>query len=166
MERQKEITPYRGIDIYLNEETGEFQCSIEDRGKESTSLKAVYKFIDEYIKDNLNFIPFKVIEERYSGYELNDIRIVKGLRKDGKVLLSKSQFSDKQEIQDLNVNYRTYILVDDEVQEYIEKYSSIMKASREAARKVKDEIHKLTKPKFVNAYDFLKENYPEIYDKR
>ena len=59
------IENYRGHDIYYDEDSEKFVCdiSIEDNAKSTAriSLKACRLEVDSFIKENLNFKPFKVM---------------------------------------------------------------------------------------------------------
>ena len=63
------IETYRGHDIYYDENSEKFTCdiSIEDNFKSTSrvSLKACRQEIDTFIKDNLNFKPFKLFNFGY-----------------------------------------------------------------------------------------------------
>lgn len=82
-----EIEQYKGQTIEYDVDNDKFVCdiTIEDRTKTSKrgSLKDLRKEIDTFIKQNLEFKPFKLFEKKSYNQTLHMIS-VEGVRTDGK----------------------------------------------------------------------------------
>jgi len=104
-----EIEVYKGQTIEYDEDYDKFICdiSIEDKfsNKKRGSLKDLKKEIDKFIKLNLEFKPFKVIEE--SIHSDNSVREICGIRSDGKLIL-KGAYTLYVSPETIEKNYRTY----------------------------------------------------------
>lgn len=92
-----EVDKYRGYEIRFCTNRETFQCDIDDERSVKKSYSAVKKFIDEYIKDNSEFKPFKVEPNPKNGW--GKPGIITGIRKDGRFILEtddgkKHQISD------------------------------------------------------------------------
>lgn len=87
-----EIKQYKGQTIEYDDDLDKFVCdiTIEDRNKTSKrgSLKDLEKEIDQFIKQNLEFKPFKLFEKRSYGNSL-DVIHVEGIRTDGRFTCKK-----------------------------------------------------------------------------
>ena len=103
-----EIEDYRGQTICYNDDNDKFECeiSIEDHFKSTKrqSLTDVRKEIDNFIKLNLNFVPFKIIKIRYG----DDIVVkeVTAIRSDGKFVIKDqygNSYSPLSELQKDNI---------------------------------------------------------------
>lgn len=87
-----EIEVYKGQTIEYDDETDKFVCeiNINDNTKHSKrgSLNDLRKEIDTYIKNNLEFKPFKaLLKDKYGdGFDIYDI---KGIRTDGQFIIQK-----------------------------------------------------------------------------
>tara|TARA_R110002020_G_scaffold465503_2_gene686967 strand:+ start:3392 stop:3865 length:474 start_codon:yes stop_codon:yes gene_type:complete len=81
-----EIENYRGWDILFNTDTEKFYVMSEDidLGKDKPSFKSCKKFVDDYIKNNVDFKTFEV--QRFGRYDRSPgvIKTVVGVRKDGR----------------------------------------------------------------------------------
>lgn len=104
------IEVYRNYEIRFNTETESFVCDIDDSRSVKKSYPALKKFIDEFIKENYEFKPFKVIGIPTS-YGREDTRKIIGIRKDNRFIYEDqkgkvSQFSDYE--------LQNYMLIDDE----------------------------------------------------
>ena len=100
------IETYRGWEISFNTESESFYVKSNefDRGENKKSFSAAKKYIDDFIKDNLQFVPIWV--QKTSGEKIKLI----GIRKDKRFVYerrngSKDQLSDYEE--------KDYFLVDD-----------------------------------------------------
>lgn len=78
------ITEYRGFEIYFNTIQEVFYCFSESFDTESTSksFRSTKTWIDNFIKDNSEFRPFKVVATQKRYNHPDEITIV-GIRKDG-----------------------------------------------------------------------------------
>jgi len=94
------IETYRRFPIHFNTDTEAFECAAketanwrnDDAVKSSKSYSAIKKFIDEFIKDNSTFEPFKVRKSpsyNYSTNYPNEMKIV-GIRKDNRFIYEKA----------------------------------------------------------------------------
>lgn len=85
------IEDYKGQVINYDDDADKFVCdiSIEDRSKSSKrgSLKDIRKEIDLFIKENLDFKPFKVLVKSYDDFSIGD---VESIRTDGKLVVKNS----------------------------------------------------------------------------
>jgi hypothetical protein len=97
-----EIENYRGWDISFDTDRETFYAvsSEYDTDRTKESFAAVKKSIDDYIKDNLEFKPFKAIHSRWGG-DTFEIKEFVGLRKDKRFIVkskeSTEQFSESDE---------------------------------------------------------------------
>ncbi len=86
-----EIEEYKGQTIYYDTDYDKFVCdiSIEDQAKSAKrgSLKDLRREIDQFIKLNLNFKPFKFLNKDYRDPELFEAT---GIRTDGKLLVCRA----------------------------------------------------------------------------
>lgn len=100
------IEEYRGIDIIFNTDTERFSFDIDEGSwNEKQSFAACKKNIDDYLKANAVFKPFK-IRYKQNG---DSILLVVGIRKDNRFIVErngkKEQFSEYSE--------KDYILFDE-----------------------------------------------------
>ena len=81
------IETYRGYDIEFDTDYEKFQCIVTDLdAKESKSFSAVKKFIDAYLKDNAQFVPFYA-RQNPNGHRSGKGQFkVVGIRKDGRLI--------------------------------------------------------------------------------
>jgi hypothetical protein len=94
------IENYRGFDIWFDTDNEIFYAASDsqDVGKEKRSYSAAIKYVDDFIKENLVFEPFWVVNT-----EGTKKRIV-GIRKDGYFVEEKSDGS-KSQFSSLDENY-------------------------------------------------------------
>ena len=95
------IDTYRGFDIYYNEDKDKFICEMvmEDDFRTSTrsSLTALKREVDKFIKSNANFKPFKImiVSPGYGDYDNKqfdgkvETAMAIGVRKDGALIIEK-----------------------------------------------------------------------------
>ena len=83
------IEKYRGYEIRFDTSKEKFVTDTGNEGAEKPSFASAKKQIDEYVKVNNGFVPFKVIKKSYSGSYAKEIEIV-GLRKDGFSILDEN----------------------------------------------------------------------------
>ncbi len=114
------IEEYRGWDIYFNTQTEEFYTISNEYEKQvnKKSFSAAKKYVDDFIKDNINFERVTVVDR--SGREIDLI----GVRKDGAFMCIENggepkQFS-KYDESSFFVKHETHSLVFEQVRE-IEK---------------------------------------------
>jgi hypothetical protein len=106
------IENYRGWEIYFNTDEEDFYTTSNDfdRQQSKRSYAATKKFIDDFIKENTEFRPFK-IECMPSSYKNRDVKTIVGIRKDGAFVYSDKDGSKKQFSA---YNEKEYFLVDPE----------------------------------------------------
>jgi hypothetical protein len=95
-----EIEDYKSHTIYYYEDENKFACdiSIEDNFKEvkRSNLKDVRKEIDQFIKENLNFKPFKALmTDKYGDHEVKVVEVT-AIRTDGKLVVKERLDSKSQ----------------------------------------------------------------------
>jgi hypothetical protein len=100
-----EIEEYKGQTIKYDDDTDKFICdiSIEDNFKSSKrgSLKDIRKEIDQFIKLNLEFKPFRVFVKSYDDF---GVATVEAIRTDGKLVVKGAGYKTlygKDDIKDL-----------------------------------------------------------------
>lgn len=124
------IERYGNFDIEFDTSSESFQCVIsDDTSKQSKSLSAVRKFIDDYEKANNSFSPFYV-ESNPDGYMYNEherLKIV-GVRKDGRFI---SEGLDGKVSQVSDYDLSRYIIYYNENDTYNAALSELMRLSRE-----------------------------------
>ena len=117
------IENYRGHDIYYDEDKEKFVCdiSIEDNLKSTSriSLKACRQEVDAFIKENLDFKPFKIVNlgygDNFSGEA--DVYDVVGVRADGAIIMEQDdKYREGQK-------RREYKMANDSDAESIKKYN-------------------------------------------
>lgn len=109
------IENYRSYDIEFDTDSCNFTTSIENDSKSKISYDALKKYIDDYLKDNATFEPFKVIGTP-NGWRSSKRLTIVGIRKDGRFVGEdskgkKEQLSDhdmKDFILDLPENDKYY----------------------------------------------------------
>lgn len=95
-----EITTYRKYPIRYDEDTNKFIVELmeiveidEDNDTTYASLSDAKTSIDEFLKFNTNFVPFKALKKLYFGYnDVHEIQVV-GVRSDG-ILVYKIDSDD------------------------------------------------------------------------
>ena len=93
-----EIQDYKGHTIFYDDNSDKFCCEIEInnnvnvKNTKRQSLNDVKKEIDQFIKVNFEFKPFKAFFKRYSDYDVEIIEIV-GIRIDGKIVRKRGKDS-------------------------------------------------------------------------
>lgn len=147
------IKEYKGQTIYYNDDNDKFECdiSIEDNFKKTKrqSLKDVRKEIDNFIKINLNFVPFDIIEVGY-GDEI-EVKTISALRSDGKFVVNGKYSNSYVSLSDLKKNniYDPYI-----IKKYNEGIEELEKA-RNVFTKLKEELIKELKPLDLSKYQYI-----------
>lgn len=85
------IENYRGFDIWYDTDIEVFQCIITDgKEKESKSFKAVKKFVDDYRKENNDFVTFNVVKHPDRDYTDSGVFKVVGQDKLGRFVLDNN----------------------------------------------------------------------------
>ncbi len=77
-----EVDNYRGYEIRFDTNYETFLCDIDDARSVKKSYSAIKKFIDEYIKENNEFKPFKIIPNPIDSWGDMKPATVIGVRKD------------------------------------------------------------------------------------
>lgn len=93
-----EIEDYKGQVIVYNDDSDKFECAIEMnnqvRSTKRASLKDVRKEIDQFIKANLEFKPFKfLMKSKYSGDKSFSPYFCSAIRTDGKFVVNNNTYS-------------------------------------------------------------------------
>lgn len=149
-----EIEVYKDQTIYYDDNADKFICdiSIEDHSKSSKrgSLKDLRREIDVFIKDNMDFKPFKAIRKsRYGGDEFSVVN-VESIRTDKKLVITsngiyKDHVGKKDSIQLMKYDHD------------IIKELEIIQADFENARQLKNEkieaLNKRLIPLDLSKYD-------------
>lgn len=128
------IEEYRGYDIMFNTGSEKFQSDIDD-GKDKNTLSSARKQVDEFIKSNQNFKPFRVFNPYNLAVDINTfgkreaIKTVTALRKD-----NAFQTDNKDQISnyDLNSKYgNKWFILKEENKERIFNELSILEAEKD-----------------------------------
>lgn len=104
------IENYRGWEIYFDTQKETFYAVLSefDVDKTKQSFAAIKKSIDDYIKENVNFKPFKAIVGGWGGYTIKEfVGIRKDLRFITKRAIQLSNLAKVTKIIFMNIlNYR------------------------------------------------------------
>ena len=110
------IENYRGHDIYYDEESEKFVCdiSIEDRAKSTSriSLKTCRQEIDSFIKENLDFKPFKIMHFVTFDGDCDEREVV-GVRSDGAMVVEREERDSKEKGKKRLINTITPTIITD-----------------------------------------------------
>lgn len=143
------IENYRGFDIIFDTNTERFSYSIDEGNwREKQSYASCKKNIDDYIKLNKEFKPFKVRYKRG-----NIIYNIVGIRKDNKFVYQNEDMSSTQNIG--GYYEKDYILMDEKDDAI---YNDIAMLKAEIAmleQKVRDKYASITTPTLRD----IKQNY-------
>lgn len=97
------IEEYRGFTIVFQTETAMFSSIIStDKTKESTSFSAVRKCIDDFKKENKEFVPFWVTPNISKRNWVKERIFITGIRKDGRYIGEEN--GEIKQISDYNLN--------------------------------------------------------------
>lgn len=132
-----EIDRYRGWIIYFDPENEMFFGEgLEAEPVQKTSFSAAKKAIDDYLKDNSNFKPFKVVKV---GWEVTDPITITGVRKDGKFIYEED--GKKKQISTYDEQYY-YLWKDfpEDFKETLEELQGYESKAAKAVRKHKETI--------------------------
>ena len=147
------IEEYRGFEITFSTDKEAFTAWNDSYDTEFSkkSFSAIKKGIDDYIKKNLEFVPFEIVKcYGFNGkpsYIEKPLKIV-GIRKDGR-LAYINEDGKKKQISDYYI--KDYALLFDGFTEFKEQYDSLKKQEEEIRNKFKasfsnlfEQIGKLT----------------------
>lgn len=98
------VETYRGYPISFDTFSEEFSCALNDMSVNKKSFPAVKKAIDDYIKDNSKFQPFKVHHENDFGSTFTIV----GVRKDNRFIYENNK-GEKGQVSEYDE--RNYYLV-------------------------------------------------------
>lgn len=106
------VENYRGWDISFDTEKENFYAESDeyDRGETKKSFAAAKKFVDDFIKENLDFKPVWVEVTANSYRDAKKIKLI-GIRKDGRFVYEDEK-GEKQQMSDYNE--KDYILCNPE----------------------------------------------------
>ena len=132
------IENYRGFEINFDNETELFSCSIDSGYKKgSKSYSSIKKYVDDYIKDNTEFKPFKAVN-----IDNGELINVIGIRKDGRFNYEDSK-GKKHQLSDYHEKY--YIVYKPEIHDQHFATLAYLKVLKdEAVKAVNDCINSIT----------------------
>lgn len=131
-----EIDRYRGWIIYFDPENEMFFGEgLEAEPVQKTSFSAAKKAIDDYLKDNTNFKPFKVLRV---GYDVSDPITITGVRKDGRFVYEEE--GNKKQIS--TYDEKDFYLLKDFPEDFKETLEELKENEFKAAKAVRN--HKET----------------------
>lgn len=124
-----EIEDYRGWTIYFDTGRDKFYSlsQRDDTDKENKSFTAAKKAIDDYIKENTVFKPFKI--QHGTGYSTSDYRIAEviGIRKDGRFMIQVQGSPEPEQLSNYDEgSWFVYETVNDSVIQEIIKQNNLM----------------------------------------
>lgn len=95
-----EVDNYRGYEIRFDTDNETFECDIDDSRSVKKSYASIKTFIDEFIKDNNVFKPFKVMANPLVSYGGKNGKII-GIRKDKRFIM-ETESGTKEQVSDYN----------------------------------------------------------------
>lgn len=153
-----EIETYKGQLIEYDDEYDKFICdiSIEDKWKTTKrlSLADVRKEIDNFIKLNSDFKPFKVLELNRYGSNDFDVLVVAAIRTDGK-FVTHSESSNKNKSYSSKEDMKRWMNYDSEA---VRKKNELNKEFEKIRRDYGNKIIELTKsltPADLSKYEHI-----------
>jgi hypothetical protein len=131
------IETYRGWEIFFDTEKEEFYTTSNEHDKEQTkkSYPACKKYIDDFIKDNVKFVPFYVVPvpERIR-YKADKLKIV-GIRKDNAYVYENSK---GERVQFNSYNMTNYMLEDERNKPFIAEIEKLENKAEEIRQQIKE----------------------------
>lgn len=150
-----QIENYKGWNISFNTDKETFYAESDeyDRAETKKSYATAKKFIDDFIKDNLEFKPFW-IEVPPSSYDnRKQIKII-GIRKD-KRFVFEDAYGTKQQLSEYSE--KNYILVNPDNEEFYEKIADCnkrIKSITEERTQIEAKIIKVGLEEIKRKYSF------------
>lgn len=144
------IENYREFKIFFNNNNEKFYFETESYSDGSKSLSVVKKKIDEYIKSNMEFIPFKIINK--FKFEIKDVI---GIRSDGRFIVNEN--GRKEQISTYDEN--DYIIYDEKFDNQLRARIAILEAD---LVKINNEIKKEKEKITGKNLSQIKENYKKF----
>lgn len=138
---QVTIETYRGIEIWFNRDKETFQCDIDSEKSIKQSYAAVKKYIDDYIKQNNTFKPFKV-EGIPDAWRSTEKLTVTGVRKDNRFIAEKE---DGSRVQISEYDEKNYMLLNTENKPLWDLLDEISKQEDELRKQRKSVIDRFNK---------------------
>jgi|GEM_PF-4975001 hypothetical protein len=137
---KSEVDNYRGYEIRFDTEKETFECDIDDSRSVKKSYSSIKLFIDEYIKDNHEFKPFKIEKTPFSYYAKDGVINVIGIRKDGRFIIQNGE--KKEQLSDYDLEQYMIVLLEnkqfwDELKELNLKRQEIDKVEKTIKAKFK-----------------------------
>lgn len=130
------IDNYRGFDIEFQIHSESFTCEVSDAIKfEKGSYKKIQEAIDEYLKKNQSFKPFKVITKpisRYGGIGRGVYTVI-GIRKDDRFIYQDDE-GKKHQLSDYNE--KDVILYEPEMEQQLVQIAYLETLVDDARKKV------------------------------
>jgi hypothetical protein len=140
------IETYRGIDIEFETSSEKFQCLIDEvSNKQSDAYSTIKKYIDEYLRNNHDFKPFKVFKYSSRFSDNNNIEIygIVGIRKDGDYIILRNGKKERLSNYDLT-DYFVFNEKDtpilDEIAKVENEYTAYHKKYTEKLKELKSEV--------------------------
>lgn len=145
------IETYRGWEIYFDTDREEFYTVSNDHDKQETkkSYSSSKKFIDEYIKENSDFKPIKVMNMG-SIYSDSEIITLIGIRKD-KAFMYTDYKGNKRKLS--SYSEKDYFLIDSRNDELFNQIKELVKQAKEIDETIKSLKEKVIK---VTVFDIKK----------
>lgn len=130
------IENYRGWDIYFDTEKEEFYTVSNEYDNEQNkrSFASAKKYIDDYIKQNSEFKPFKATSMPTFYDDSKEITIV-GIRKDGAFMFEDNK-GERQQLSKYSEG--DYFLVNEENNVHFEQIKSLREGIKELQSLIKD----------------------------
>lgn len=130
------VETYRGYTISFNTFSEEFSCALNDMSVNKKSYPAVKKAIDDYVKDNSKFSPFKVHHEN----SFDSSFTIVGVRKDNRFIYENNK-GEKRQVSEYDE--RNYYLVVPENEAIYTTIAGIKSEINDLYKKVEEERAKL-----------------------
>lgn len=137
------IENYRGFEIYFNTDKEEFYTISNEHDTEKTkkSYASTKKFIDDFLKKNINFKPINVMKEK-SLYSDSKIITLIGIRKDGAFTYEDKE-GNKQQLS--KYDEKDYFAINSLNDKYFEELDILYKQQKDLSEKIKETNSKIIK---------------------
>jgi hypothetical protein len=140
------IEDYRGFEIIFNTETERFSFTLDEgHWAEKQTYAVCKKNIDDYLKANIEFKPFKV-----RSFTQNNISTIIGIRKDNRFIIldesgRKDQISEYDE--------KNYIIYDEKDNAVYDVIRDIHKQEQVLREKISEQFSKIDTPSLSDVKD-------------
>lgn len=99
------IENYRGWDIYFETTSERFYAISDEHDRQSSDRKtysSAKKYVDDFIKDNIDFVPVELLQEEHNG-KYQSYRLI-GIRKDGHFVREKEGRKSQLSVDKWSIN--------------------------------------------------------------